>query len=314
MVLPFVNIGGDPDQEYFVDGVTESLTTDLSRIAGAFVIARNTAFTLKGKSFDATRIGREFKVRYVLEGSVQRGGDRLRVNVQLIDAESGNHLWTDRFDKPVADYLEMQDEIVARLAGQLGAELIAAEARRAENAPNPDASDLHLQGSAWLNRGPSRDNLAKARDFLGRALAIEPDNVEALIGCAFADIWEVADFASPERPARLASAEASLKRALAAAPAHAKARLALSYVKIYSNHPAQGVAEAERALALDRNLAEALVAVGYAKLHVGYAEEMERNVQRALRLSPRDRSVFFGWPTPALRSCTLALTRTRRRG
>ena len=154
MVLPFVNISGDPEQEYFVDGVTESLTTDLSRIAGAFVIARNTAFTLKGKSFDATRIGRELNVRYVLEGSVQRGEDRLRVNVQLIDAESGNHLWADRFDKPVADYLEMQDEIVARLAGQLGAELIAAEARRAENAPNPDAFDLHLQGSAWLNRGP----------------------------------------------------------------------------------------------------------------------------------------------------------------
>ena len=166
--------------------------------------------------------------------------------------------------------------------------MIAADARRSENAPNPDASDLHLQGSAWLNKGPSRGNLAKARAFFGRALAIEPGNVEALVGCAFADIWEAADFASPERLARLAAAEASLTKALAAAPAHPKARLALSYVKIYSNHPAQGVAEAERALALDRNLAEALVAVGYAKLHVGHAEEMEGNVQHAFRLSPRD--------------------------
>jgi TolB-like protein/tetratricopeptide (TPR) repeat protein len=293
VVLPFVNIGGDPEQEYFVDGVTESLTTDLSRIAGTFVIARNTAFTLKGKPFDATTIGRELNVRYVLEGSVHRGADRLRVNVQLIDAEGGNHLWADRFDKPVADYLDVQDEIVARLAGRLGAELIAAEAGRAEKTPNPDASDLHLQGSAWLNKGPSRGNLAKARVFFGRALAIEPDNVEALVGCAFADIWEAADFASPERPARLAAAEASLSKALAAAPHHAKAHLALSYVKINSKRPAQGVAAAERALTLDRNLAEALVAVGYAKLHVGQAEEMEGHVQRAFRLSPCDPFAFL---------------------
>ena len=100
MVLPFANIGGDPEQEYFVDGVTESLTTDLSRISGSFVIARNTAFTFKGKAVDVKQIGRELNVRYVLEGSVQRGGNRLRVNVQLIDAETGNHLWAERFDKP----------------------------------------------------------------------------------------------------------------------------------------------------------------------------------------------------------------------
>src|SRR5215813_11183542 len=116
VVLPFANIGADPEQEYFVDGVTESLTTDLSRINGAFVIARNTAFTFKGKAIDVKKLGRELNVRYVLEGSVQRGGNRLRVNVQLIDAETGNHLWAERFDKPVADLFDMQDEIVSRLA------------------------------------------------------------------------------------------------------------------------------------------------------------------------------------------------------
>ena len=240
VVLPFVNISGDPEQEHFVDGVTESLTTDLSGIAGAFVVARNTAFTLKGKSFDAAAIGRELNVRYVLEGSIQRVEDRLRVNVQLIDVETGSHLWADRFDKPAANYLDVQDEIVARLAGPLGAELIAAEARRAESAPNPDAFDLHLQGSAWLNKGPSRSNLARARDFFHRALAMEPDNIEALAGCAWADIWDAAYFASPERPTRLAAAEAALSKALAEAPGHAKAHLALSYVKNNSNRPAQG--------------------------------------------------------------------------
>src|SRR5262249_29867611 len=116
VVLPFANLSGDPEQEYFVDGVTESLTTDLSRISGSFVIGRHTAFTYKGKAVDLRQIGRDLNVRYVLEGSVQRGGDRLRVNVQLLDAETGAHLWADRFDKPISDLFDMQDEIVSRLA------------------------------------------------------------------------------------------------------------------------------------------------------------------------------------------------------
>ena len=153
IVLPFANIGGDPEQDYFVDGVTESLTTDLSRISGSFVIARNTAFTYKGKPFDVKRIGRELNVRYVLEGSVQRGGNRMRVNVQLIDAASGAHLWAERFDKPLADLFDMQDEIVARLASQLGTQFIAAEARRAELTPHPNSMDLYFQGMACVNRG-----------------------------------------------------------------------------------------------------------------------------------------------------------------
>ena len=148
VVLPFANIGGDPEQEHFVDGVTESLTTDLSRIRGAVVIGRNTAFTYKGKAVDLKQIGRELNVRYVLEGSVQRGGNRMRVNVQLIDAETGNHLWAERFDKPLADLFDMQDEIVARLAGALNAQLVAAEARRAEQAPNPE-----LDGSLFSRVG-----------------------------------------------------------------------------------------------------------------------------------------------------------------
>ena len=163
VVLPFANIGGDPEQEHFVDGVTESLTTDLSRIRGAFVIARNTAFAYKGKPLDVKPIGRELNVRYVLEGSVQRGGNRMRVNVQLIDAETGNHLWAERFDKPLADLFDMQDEIVARLAGALNAQLVAAEARRAEQAPTPDSMDLYFQGLAWLNKGLTPDNVWRKR-------------------------------------------------------------------------------------------------------------------------------------------------------
>src|ERR1700743_1910221 len=138
VVLPFANIGGDPEQEYFVDGVTESLTTDLSRIRGAFVIARNTAFTFKGTAIEVKKLGRELNVRYVLEGSVQRSGNRLRVNVQLIDAETGSHLWAERFEKEAAELFDMQDEIVSRLANTLNSQLIAVEARRAEHSPHPD--------------------------------------------------------------------------------------------------------------------------------------------------------------------------------
>ena len=152
-MLPFANIGGDPEQDYFVDGVTESLTTDLSRISGAFVIGRNTAFTYKGKRVDLKQIGRELNVRYVLEGSVQRAGNRMRVNVQLIEAETGAHLWAERFDKLVADLFDMQDEIVSRLANRLGHELAVAEARRAERAVNPNSMDHYFLGQAHLKKG-----------------------------------------------------------------------------------------------------------------------------------------------------------------
>ena len=178
VVLPFANIGGDPEQEHFVDGVTESLTTDLSRIRGSFVIARNTAFTYKGKPLDVKPIGRELNVRYVLEGSVQRGGDRMRVNVQLIDAETGNHLWAERFDKPLADLFDMQDEIVARLANALNAQLVAAEARArgtgaesqfdgplfsGEGLAQQGYDPCHFRGSAPLFRSRARRRSQQCR-------------------------------------------------------------------------------------------------------------------------------------------------------
>ena len=222
VVLPFANIGGDPEQEHFVDGVTESLTTDLSRIRGSFVIGRNTAFTYKGKAVDLKQIGRELNVRYVLEGSVQRGGNRMRVNVQLIDAETGNHLWAERFDKPLADLFDMQDEIVARLAGALNAQLVAAEARRAEQAPNPDSMDLYFQGLAWLNKGTTPDDLAQARSFFDRALTADPDNVDALIGSAGADALEGANSFVTDPMAAFAAAEAKLTKALSSVPDHAR--------------------------------------------------------------------------------------------
>jgi TolB-like protein/class 3 adenylate cyclase len=288
VVLPFANIGGDPEQEYFIDGVTESLTTDLSRISGSFVIARNTAFTYKGKPFDVKQIGRELNVRYILEGSVQRGGSRMRVNVQLIDAETGNHLWAERFDKPVADLFDMQDEIVARLASQLGTRMVEAEARRAERSAHPDSMDLYFQGLVWWNKGQNPENVIQARGFFERAVALDPHNVDALATEAWIDVLAAASFIPTDRVARIAAAEAATTMVLSLAPNHAFAHLVLGSAYIYSNRGALGIAECEHALALDRCLAAAHAIIGHGKNTLGHAEETEGHILEALRLSPRD--------------------------
>jgi TolB-like protein/class 3 adenylate cyclase/tetratricopeptide (TPR) repeat protein len=294
VVLPFANIGGDPEQEYFVDGVTESLTTDLSRISGAFVIGRSTAFTYKGKAVDLKQIGRELNVRYVLEGSVQRSGNRMRVNVQLIEAETGAHLWAERFDKPVADLFDMQDEIVVRLANQLEAELISVEAGRAEQAPNPDSVDLVFQGQAAVNRGMSSDLLAKARGFFERALAADPSNIDALVGAARAHLLDAWSYKRDDPRPLWIAAEAKLAKVLAAAPNNARAHLRMGQVLCATSRATRGIEELERALALDPNLAAARGAMSLARVFVGHAEEAEVDVLKALRLSPRD-AASFGW-------------------
>ena len=187
VVLPFANLSGDPAQDYYADGITENLTTELSRIKGSFVIARNTAFTYKGKPVDAKEIGKELGVRYVLEGSVQRDQNRVRVNAQLIDAESGAHLWADRFDEDLADLFKLQDQVVARLANTLDLELTKAEAAKGARSTNPDATDLVMRGWA-VNNEPgaftSKDKINAARALFERALAIDPNNVEAINGVA----------------------------------------------------------------------------------------------------------------------------------
>jgi TolB-like protein len=292
IVLPFANLSGDPEQDYFVDGITESLTTDLSRISGSFVIARNTAFTFKGKAMDVQKLGRELNVRYVLEGSVQRGGSRMRVNVQLIDVETGNHLWAERFDKPMADLFDMQDEIVSSLANALNAQLIEAEARRAERSLHPDAMDLCFQGSCCWNKGVTVENMALARKFFERALTLDPRNIEALVGIAAVDAISASLFMIHDRDARFAVAEANLIKALSISPHHARAHMILGAVQTVTKRAAQGIRECERALALDRNLADALGMIGCAKVFAGRAEETEAHIQEAFRLSPRDTGAF----------------------
>jgi TolB-like protein len=288
VVLPFANLSDDRGQDHFADGVTESLTTDLSRISGSFVIGRHTAFTYKGKAVDLRQIGRELNVRYVLEGSVQRGSDRVRVNVQLVDAETGNHIWAERFDKPIADLFDMQDEIVSRLANTLDAQLIAAEARRAESSLHPDALDLVFQGRGWFNKGLIPDYMARARGFFEKAVALDPENVEAMVGLARVDAVTGSALMTDDWSARLASAEATLTKALSLAPNHAVAHMLMGLVQVVTKRAAQAIAQCEHATALDRNLAPAHAVIGGAKFFLGRGEETEPHINEALRLSPRD--------------------------
>jgi TolB-like protein/class 3 adenylate cyclase/Tfp pilus assembly protein PilF len=292
VVLPFANLSNDPAQDYFADGVTEGLTTDLSRLRGSFVIARNTAFSFKGKNVDVREIGKELGVRYVLEGSVQRDAGRMRVNVQLIDAETGNHLWADRFDKPLADLFEMQDEIVGRVANQLGAELTSAEARRAQQASNPDSMDLYYQGLASLNKGINPENMAQARGYFERSLALDPDNLDALLGLGRVDYSLGGARLSDDFDARLAAAETTIAKVLSLRPNDPLAHEIMGGVLNQTHRSEQGIAEFERALALDPNLATAHGDIGLAKIFVGRPEEAEAHEKEALRLSPRD---SFAW-------------------
>src|SRR5271170_15650 len=186
VVLPFENLSGDPEQEYFADGLTDDLTTDLSHIPGSFVIARNTAFTYKGKAVDATEIGRELGVRYVLEGSVRRAGETVEVNAQLISTETGAHVWADRFDGERSKLGELQVDFVARLANSLGVELVKAENLRAirERPNNPNAVDLLIRGWAAWFKGFTAANVNEAIGDFERALQLDPEYTVAKISLA----------------------------------------------------------------------------------------------------------------------------------
>jgi TolB-like protein len=290
VVLPFVNLGGDAAQGYFVDAVTDSLTTDLARIPGLFVIGRNTAFAYKDTRVDARQIGRELAVRYVMEGSVLTGADRIRVNAQLIDAGSGAHLWAERFDKPRANIFDMQDEITTRLARSIGIELVTAEGRRAERErpDNMDTVDLTMRGRAILNRPPSVEDARRARALFEAALRLDDRNAEALVGLAGSHIFEVRTFASTDPAEQVRAAETAIDKALALAPGSAYAHYVRAEVLFLMRAPERAMQECELAIVLDRNLPWAHANAGVMKLMIGRCEETEPHIAEAMRLSPRD--------------------------
>jgi tetratricopeptide (TPR) repeat protein len=229
----------------------------------------------------------------VLEGSVQRDQNQVRVNAQLVDAESGGHLWAERFDKPLSNLFSMQDDIVASLASQLGVELMRSEARRAERTPTPDSMDLYFQGMSWINKGRNPADTARGRDFFERALALDPDNLDAAVGMACADGQVAVGYYVDDKAERLESVEANLNRVLSQSPNNARARYCLGRALAQNKRGAQGVAELERALALDPNLAAAHAVIGLARLFDGHPEETESHERDALRISPHDTEAGF---------------------
>ena len=293
VVLPFANLSNDPNQDYFADGITENLTTDLSRIRGSFVIARNTAFTFKGKNIDAKQIGKELGVRYVLEGSVQRDQGRVRVNAQLIDAASGAHLWADRFEEDVADLFKLQDEVVARLANSLGSELIKAEAEKSVRSKNPDAIDLDMRGRAlMLTRFQQGANLKEimhaARALFEQALAIDPNDPDALADAAntyLSDYYYEWSTTAIDYDAKVLG---QVDRAIALAPDNVWAYWVKSFYLDSSSRPNEGLRAAAEGLAINPNYAPLYNARAYAVMNLGRFDQAKSDILQAMRLSPRD--------------------------
>ena len=293
VVLPFANLSNDPNQDYFADGITENLTTDLSRIRGSFVIARNTAFTFKGKAIDAKQIGKELGVRYVLEGSVQRDQGRVRVNAQLIDAASGAHLWADRFDEDVADIFKLQDEVVARLANSLGYELVKAEAEKSVRSKNPDAIDLDMRGRALLlTRYQQGANMLEinhaAQALFQQALAIDPNNADVLADAAYTyyvDYYYEWSTNSTDYDAKVLG---QVDRAITLAPDNASAYWVKSYYLNATQRPDEGLAAADEGLAINPNYAPLYNVRAYAEISLGRFDQAKSDIFQAMRLSPRD--------------------------
>jgi TolB-like protein/class 3 adenylate cyclase len=286
VVLPFANLSGDPAQDYFADGITENLTTDLARIRDSFVIARNTAFTFKGKAIDAKEIGKELGVRYVLEGSAQRDQNRVRVNAQLIDAQSGAHLWADRFEEDVADLFKLQDQVVARLANSLGIELVKAEAQRDERIAHPDAFDLTMRGRALQMRAQeqrTKENNNEARAMFEQALAIDPNDAGALAGEATTYLFDkVFGWADPNVDYD-AKVVGLADRSIAIAPEEARPYATKSLYLSSGNHPAEGLRAADAGLAVNPNDALLHAARGLAEDYLGHFEQGKSEVGQAMR-------------------------------
>jgi adenylate cyclase len=291
VVLPFKNLSGDPGQDYFADGITDNLTTDLSHIRDSFVIASTTASTYKGKTVDAKEIGKELGVRYVLEGSVQRDQNRVRVNAQLIDAQSGAHIWADRFEEDIADLFKLQDQIVARLGNALGVELIKAEAEKSARSKNPDAVDLTMRGMALFQQNrtqPNKERNNAALALFEQALKIDPNDADALAGEALTHFYEYIFGWGDSKADYDAEVTGLADRAIALAPDNMQAHLAKGVYLSVSRREDESLRTANAGLAINPNFAPLYGVRSSAKFFLGQFEQAKADAQQAMRLSPRD--------------------------
>jgi adenylate cyclase len=284
VVLPFAHLSNDPEQQYFADGITEDLTSDLSRIAGSFVISRNTAFTYRNKPVGTKQIGRELGVRYVLEGSVRRSGNQVRISVQLIDAATDAHLWAEQFDSGTGDLFALQNEITGRIGNALGWELIGAEAARPT--ADPDALDYILRGRAARAKGPAGNT--EAIGLFERALALDPRSAEAQGQLATALMSRVLEGMAETAAVDTARAEGLIDQVLTASPRNRLAHFAKGQGLRVQRRCGEASVEFETVLALDRNAASALINIGRCRMLTCSLDEAIPPMEQAIRLSPRD--------------------------
>jgi TolB-like protein len=295
VVLPFENVNNDPEQDYFADGITTDLTTDLAQMPGAFVIGRGTAFTYKAKQIDFRTLGKDLGVRWAVQGAVRRNGDQVRVNVSLTDVPTGRDVWSDRFDGDRKSLADLQDQITARLARSLNIELIQAESRRSETdrTTNPDAIDFNMRGWAKFYAPPrSKMQIAQAQEFFESALRLDPDNVDAMIGKAWClasgvlNGWSRSVIEDKKMATDLADGALS-KRPGAALPHVVKGAI------LFLGNPEEALSELDAALEIDPNFPTAYAGKGQSLIVAGRAREAFSPLRLALRLSPKDPLAFI---------------------
>jgi TolB-like protein/cytochrome c-type biogenesis protein CcmH/NrfG len=292
VVLPFVNLSGDSAHDYMADGVTDSLTGDLSRaLPGSYVVSRGTAFTYKGRVADARQIGRELEVRYLLGGSVLLDGDRVRVNTQLADTRDGSQLWAERFDTDVGSILQVQDQIVGRLSRAVGLKVVDIEAQRSERErpSSAEAIDLVMRGRSVLNRPSTPATMIGARDLFEQALNVEPVNVDALAGVATTLVFEFLNgYYDTGGEARLRAAEWLLDRALALEPRHLMTLKAKAALLRAQGRFDRAITAANAVIVENPGEPWAYKEVGLSTMYLGRTEEALEWFAKAERIGPRD--------------------------
>jgi adenylate cyclase len=292
VVLPFANLSNDPEQQYFADGITEDLTTDLSRLHGMLVISHNTALTYRNRPADTKQIGRELAVRYVLEGSVRRSGSQVRINAQLIDAETDAHLWAERFDRDIGDLFAVQDEITGQIAFTLNLELVAAETRRL--AEHPDALDYIFRGRAMFHgRSPSHENYRAAIALYEQALVLDPQSAEAKTFLAGTLVNDVISFHPKSSAADLARGGQLIDEILKTSAKIPWAHYVKGTILRVKEQWPDAINEFEAALTLNRNMTGPLQGLGWCKLFTGSFDEVAPLAEKALRIGPRDPGIGF---------------------
>jgi adenylate cyclase len=286
-VLPFQNMSGDPEQEFFSDGMTEDIITDLSKVSALFVIARNSSFSYKGRAVKVQEIGRDLGVRFVLEGSVRKAGNRVRITAQLIDAGNGGHLWAERFDRDLTDIFSTQDEVVEKIVGVLAVKLTQGEEQRLRrrDTGNVDAYECWLRARSLLGRG-TRDSIAQAKAMHRRAIEIDQNFAAPHAGLALAAISDYASGWSPDPAQSLDEAERWARRAVELNDQAPVSHMALGAVLLWRRDYEGALAESRRMMALDPNFAQGYGASGLGLTYAGRAAEALEPLAMAMRLDP----------------------------